>query len=448
MQKNEEGLLAAWLGYHLRLAAPADIYVFDNGSSLETTLLILAQAERRGIRVERRFNTSADYARKDEILRDRINRLIEGGAHDVIVPMDCDEFLAVQAANDETVSFDPVDVFDELKRCIDRQGFFEAGGSWFNDPGQDEVFFFSPEESVFFNASAAVAYLHHGFHKAALENDTPAIRTGIVLLHFHFKRLELAKVHAAEKLKTRVPDFSRDVMAAYAGPGAHMARLFLIQPHEYQGWLMSNAPRRRLAGFNHALAAAGITFPHELFFPTDRYQAARPALAANPFLAASLGEGWLPEELLFICRHAAEAAQLLMFSDSALVPFLLTSMIGKAMILGFPPDRAGQILAQPELSKIGLAGKVRVAPASLLGGLELAVEARNKGRAEGGLIAVLAGPGRLDHAFALRSLNAGKIDVVVRSFWSDPACHQVLRVFDMIDTEGDAVLLRPSAAKP
>jgi hypothetical protein len=445
MQKNEEGLLAAWLGYHLRLAAPADIFVFDNGSSLEATLRILAEAEGRGVRVERRFNAGADYARRDEIFRERINGLIAGGLYDVVLPMDCDEFLAVQAENAEGVAFEPGAIFDELEKFAGLDGFFEASGSWFNDPGQDEIFFFSPDESVFFNSSSPLDYLHHGFHRTALVSGAPAVRTGIVLLHFHFKRLELAKVHAAEKLKSRVRDFSRDFMATYDGPGSHMARLFLVQKHEYQGWLMSNAPRRRLAGFNGALAQAGVAFPHALFFPTDRYEAARPALAENPFLAAAVAEGLLTEELLFICRHAADAGRLLMFAESALVPLLLHATLGEAMICRLPPDRIGQILMQPEFSKFGTAGRVRVASA---GGLDLIVESRNayrKDPAQDSVIAVLVGPRRMDNALSVLALNDGNIVVVFCAFWSDPSCHQILRYFDIIDTEGDAVLLRPSA---
>jgi hypothetical protein len=82
------------------------------------------------------------------------------------------------------------------------------------------------------------------------------------------------------------------------------------------------------------------------------------------------------------------------------------------------------------------------------GGLDLIVESRNayrKDPAQDSVIAVLVGPRRMDNALSFLALNDGNIVVVFCAFWSDPSCHQILRCFDIIDTEGDAVLLRPSA---
>lgn len=95
MQKDEGSLLRHWLEFHSKVVPYQSIYVFDNGSSDRETGEILDGAKNAGVNIIQ-ANRPTDFERKGAIF----SKFIQSGAVDSwYVPLDCDEFLAIDSSS-------------------------------------------------------------------------------------------------------------------------------------------------------------------------------------------------------------------------------------------------------------------------------------------------------------------------------------------------------------
>lgn len=237
MQKNETSLLDTWITYHGTLFGFNNIFVFDNGSEDKTIDAIYQKHIPSGISIQRSFTKKSDFYNKGHVLGGYIKFLDSADNYDFIMPLDCDEFLAVQLENGE-VKCDVRSIEFELSKFKDTVHPLSIKGSYFNIPQRHEMFYFYPESKMFFG-SKTFEFMDEGFHVARTRLSNTSIQTNIVHFHYSNKPFDMGQRHAKEKLSGLINDFSKENMANYSGPGDHLKRFFIHSEEEYKNSLMS-----------------------------------------------------------------------------------------------------------------------------------------------------------------------------------------------------------------
>ena len=94
MQKNERILLEPWILYHGDLFGFENLFIFDNGSTDEIVITVLQKYEKRGVNINRAYNSKSDFEGKGNLIADKIRSLDQCNYYDFFFPLDCDEFIA------------------------------------------------------------------------------------------------------------------------------------------------------------------------------------------------------------------------------------------------------------------------------------------------------------------------------------------------------------------
>lgn len=458
MQKNEGNLLGAWIAYHLRLVDPSDLVVIDNGSTDSQTLSCLFDAERKGVTVLREYDKSEHFEEKGQLISDILREKQEDGA-DFAIPLDCDEFLAY-AASVADVRIDPATLREKLQELPDTPGYFMMKGSYFNKNSDQLKFDFGPEEAVFFGRSL-VKSMDIGFHSCVLKNkDESFLYTNFVTIHLQNKRIEIGKVNAAEKLKSRVPDFSFETLKSYRQKGAHLKRWFFSE----FAWDVEKGGSK-LPEFDNFIDSSGVDFPYEIFLQTDRYRALRSAPEVSDISHLAPLDGLSTQEAYCAYRNLAECRLVRFAAPSILAAKLhaqVTSDVSVASLVSparrdlifqevhqngdFLPDNWIDVSLGVKTNDFGLpeepapSENVRTYISAILRKPDLdhvvgPIGVVNNGRYR---LAVAA-------AAALKFRSHGCI-IVFQTFWSRAHYHAALQFTDCVDVEGDIAILRPNFA--
>jgi hypothetical protein len=453
MQKNEGGLLESWIQYHGRLAAYQDIIIVDNGSTDPETIRVLDRAERLGVVVDRAFASKADFDQKHAVMSGKIAAAQQTGQFDFIFPLDADEFL-VLAADDQTALVDIESIGKELRPHLAANTYFRMAGAFYNNPAEPGGYFFYREPGVFFGRDL-VATLDLGYHLAASQSGEPPVTARIAVVHFQHKRLEVAKTHAVEKLKSRIEDFGHERLKGYSGVGSHMVKYFFTSPEDYSA-LFAGASRTRLPDFATALHSLGEIFPYDILFATDRYAAFRQEVENSELREQIMKEGTTIEELLLIHKYTRWKARVTVYREAVLVPFLLRNHVRRVTVIGNNRAKMQRISEAFGLEAYRSAERFRFqhfamgetdemgfptgAPETeLIEGYSVESPKRVDPETE-----VLIANGRYRVAVLLgctQVLNPECI-YILPNFWTRPHYHAVLPFFDVVDNEGDAVILR------
>ena len=454
MQKNEGALLRSWFGYHVRFTLPHHIHIVDNGSSDPVTIAVLKSLEQAGANVDYSRNSSADYQKKHEIVQKVVLKLQKAGQFDFVIPLDCDEFLAC-ISSERIPQFKVPEIYAELTRYSNAMGPLVMAGSFYNNPRHLGSFFFSRELAVFF-ARDEIKSIDHGYHSATTLSGADAVQTNIVVMHFQYKRLELAKVQATEKLKLRVPNFSEEMLRSFTGTGSHMIKYFV---NDSQGYLdMFHQPPDGGGGFQEfraLMASPEVAFPVDLYFATDRYADYRQDMEARDWTRRAISEGLSFNEILFVHKAAAASRQVAIYRDSALARLLLECTDASFAVFdimrptGYRPIaaavEAGDAVASRvtlRIFDIGAVDDLGYPTSPSPEANRYSKDAAALLRSDTDLVVV---SGRYRVSVTLNSLRHVEQDsqFIIANFWSRPHYHHLLRFLDVVDTEADAVLLRP-----
>lgn len=258
MQKNEDQLLRPWALYHAALFGKENLFLFDNGSSSGRTLETLRELDAQGFRIDRSLVSKADFERKGDVFRELTNTLRERDHYDMVMPLDCDEFVAVRKP-DRSIAYAPCDVIDYLGEFRHVAAPLAIAGSYYNAPGRSDWFFFWEEQKRFF-ALGNVEAMDKGFHSATVAGVSDAVATRVVHIHLQHKPYEIAKQAAREKLAQRVPNFEPNTMRAYRGDGQHLTKYFLTTEEEYVRSVSASC-KIDMKGFEMRLADLGLVPP-------------------------------------------------------------------------------------------------------------------------------------------------------------------------------------------
>lgn len=231
MQKNEKELLDKWIQYHSKIFGLTNLYVFDNGSDNDQTKQLLLNWEQKGLSVNWDHSTKQDFEEKGKILGDTIKHLEKTDIYGCFIPLDCDEFLAVQL-DKARISCEPEDIYTEILSHSDCKDVLLIDAQFFNSPISRKWYHRFENRKCFFMKDTFES-MDVGFHWGKVKNSTKEKKTNLVQFHFHNKPFQDAREHARNKLALRVDSFDKDYLATYKGSGHHLTKYFILSEQDY-----------------------------------------------------------------------------------------------------------------------------------------------------------------------------------------------------------------------
>lgn len=258
MQKNEKDLLEPWIKYHADLFGAENIYIYDNGSTDKNVLLLLDKYKEEGIFVEKKFSSKADFESKGRIFSEKIQYLDVNKPYDFYFPLDCDEFLACK--NEEGIlSIARESIEQELVSHLDEPRVLTIGCAYDNSPIHADEYLPQPNQRKCFFARNACLSLDLGFHEGKAVTTSEKVKTNIVYFHFHHKPYPEYIESAKEKLKGRLPNFSKEALLQHQenkGPGFHLISRLLMNKTEFNSQF-SSKNRVKFEGIKNRLNDIG-----------------------------------------------------------------------------------------------------------------------------------------------------------------------------------------------
>lgn len=252
MQRNEDVCLDPWLIWHGHLFGHENLFVVDHGSDHPAVLESLLRAEARGTHVVR-LPAAADYRLKGDFVT-QVLRYADDGAHEFLIPLDCDEFVTMREA-DATPCARREEILAYIGTLYGE--VFEVRENFLNMLGHPELFFALPYQKVFFRRGAVRA-LDHGSHNCTDKADDAPVPTRLVYTHYHHKSFARQREMSLEKLRPYVDVTDRDALAAYRGIGWHLVAHVLKTEVEYRAIMTPDSRCINFPGIGVQLRQLGI----------------------------------------------------------------------------------------------------------------------------------------------------------------------------------------------
>lgn len=219
MQRDETEVLEPWLAYHGHLFGLENLSVIDHGSKSPKVREILGRYERKGVFVDRSHVHPKDYARKGEIVGDRMRTLDALGTYDFLFPLDCDEFVARRAESGFTC--DKASIHESLAALRDEARTLRISFQFANVPGRPDFYCHFPFQKTFF-AADSFGWTDHGHHFEGSWKAPGFRETDIAHIHFHNKPHRLLIEHARRKLGVHVDPDQVKGLGTYTGRSQHL----------------------------------------------------------------------------------------------------------------------------------------------------------------------------------------------------------------------------------
>jgi hypothetical protein len=230
MQRNEEDCLDPWLRYHGYLFGYDNLFVLDHGSTSLAVLRTLERYRRLGVHVSA-LPADADYRLKGEFVSAALRRADATGLYDILLPLDCDEFLVMRdAAGRPACARDQILAY--LATLADEETMLEVKENFLNTLGHPSVFFALPYQKMFFTRGGCGS-VDHGSHHGTSPRSTEAKPTRLVYIHFHHKPYAKLNALSREKLLPYVDADDPRALTAFRGTGWHLVLNMLRTEHEY-----------------------------------------------------------------------------------------------------------------------------------------------------------------------------------------------------------------------
>jgi hypothetical protein len=254
MQRDEDLLLEPWLRYNGYLFGFENLYVFDNGSTKPGVIKTLDRYEQTGVRVLRHLSTPQHYLTRGHHFAAFIQHLDETETHDLVMLLDCDEFLALFTESGLTCERTAIHRY--LDRLVGSRDVLGLYTTTFNVPGKPGWFWPQRGSKRFFSRDT-IGVLDRGFHTAMSRKSDRIFDTDLTHLHYHHKPHRTVVEQAKRKLRAFVDVTDRQALARHTGSGAHLTRHLLMSEQEYLTQFVDKL-LIRFDGLSRALTALGI----------------------------------------------------------------------------------------------------------------------------------------------------------------------------------------------
>lgn len=232
MQKDEGGLLRAWIIHHSNVFGAENVFILDNVSADRQTLAILDWAERCGVNVIRGVE---QFERKGIEVTNLIDSL--RGRYDWFVPLDADEFIGIY--RNGKLCMERCAILSELRMLWSDKIVRMLHYIW-SIPGSPLGYYTEARKVIV--PSALQVRLDVGFHLFSWDpasygntvSDDLFQASNIAYAHMHNKPYEKLLEAARSKLSSRVTSFNKEDLETYSGAGKHLIRYFFMTKDEYE----------------------------------------------------------------------------------------------------------------------------------------------------------------------------------------------------------------------
>ncbi|NHN88588.1 glycosyltransferase family 2 protein [Acetobacter conturbans] len=264
MQRDEDLLLESWFRYYGYLFGFENLTVFDNNSKDKKVIETLRTYERAGADIRWEHGRPEDFLGRNAHFENVIRHWDARGDYDFVLPVDCDEFLAVFTNKGVSCSREAIHLaFDAL---LGEKRVLEIISSFRNIPSMPG--YFKPEDYMrHFLAADTVQTIDQGL-KGCTSSRAEGYRiTDFTLFHMHNKPFPALLRHTHHKLEKSVPLDNPKILSGYRGPEAHLIQYLQMEEEDYlrpfrNGQFLSFPD---IAVLLRALGIAGTYFTSETF---------------------------------------------------------------------------------------------------------------------------------------------------------------------------------------
>jgi hypothetical protein len=263
-QKDESGLLPEWLAYYSNLCGGWEhLYVFDDDSTHTDVIELLKGAEAKGATVQYSRGRWQGLENKGALISNLLRQL--GTAYDWYFPVDCDEFVCVDADGTPVISREAIE--QEISRAATGGHQYLRINSFFlNIPHSSKVYWSAQGKKVVVRGTQMPINLDAGLHLYDWGSEKDTVEPELISssrlahIHFHHKPYHLALRTARQRLKGHIPDFSPETLLAYKGPSFHMKWLLEVSAAEYISFLRA----QKQIDIGEAFSKLKISVPFQL----------------------------------------------------------------------------------------------------------------------------------------------------------------------------------------
>jgi hypothetical protein len=239
MQRNEDRCLAPWITYHTHLFGIENLFVIDHGSDdpgVKATLARLASAGGKVVPLP----ATADFRQKGSFISAALARVDAMRCHDLLLPLDCDEFVMIRDENGAPNCTREV-ILNYLASLRGIESPLLVAENFLNTQHNPEGFWPQPYRKVFFTGGHAGA-VDGGAHHCT-STAMPEVITRVAYAHYHHKPYAVQLKMSREKLRAYVDVEDRAALAAYRGIGWHLVAHVLKTEAEYSAGMTEGSLR-------------------------------------------------------------------------------------------------------------------------------------------------------------------------------------------------------------
>jgi hypothetical protein len=188
MQKDENSLLEFWFEYHAERFGARNLFIFDNGSTHPELIHLLKRISARGAKLIAEYTDHRSFCNKGLLFLEDIERLGEE-SHRFFIPLDCDEFLALDGSEGPTI--DRRAIYRELMRCR-RLAACQTTHCYLNHPFEPGLYRRAAFKKVV-GTFSGIDWLGEGFHHVS----APMQQSGFSYIHLHYRSHDEFRARAA-----------------------------------------------------------------------------------------------------------------------------------------------------------------------------------------------------------------------------------------------------------
>jgi tetratricopeptide (TPR) repeat protein len=253
MQKDEDLLLRPWLLYHGYLFGFENLFVFDNGSKSTKVFETLREFAAIGVHVDLSFIRKEDFENKGAVIGGKIAEFKNSRLYDIAIPLDCDEFLAINDFNHGILCSRNL-IRSEIDRIYRGGVVCRVTHCLDNRPGHFDIFRYANHLKSVVVVRKFIG-IDHGFHEADIPRGKQYGVTSLMQIHMHFKPFDRILSSARDKLQPYVDVADPNALKDFRGVGVHLTRYFSISASDYYLNLHGyNKPALRFRGLARLLS--------------------------------------------------------------------------------------------------------------------------------------------------------------------------------------------------
>lgn len=234
MQRNEVNALEPWLLYHGHIFGFENLFLIDHGSEHPSVIDTLAVYQARGVHVLR-LPAEMDYRYKGEIVSHVMQGIDALRLHDILLPLDCDEFLILRDIGEKYLC-DRNAILNYLVTLKGSEAVLEVKENLINILGAAGKFWPLPYQKVLF-AGGQCGAVDHGSHQDVSGRGRPSEVTRLAYIHFHHRPYAQMVTASLEKLRPYVDVTNLKALEAFRGPGWHLVPRILSGEAPYIGMM-------------------------------------------------------------------------------------------------------------------------------------------------------------------------------------------------------------------